>query len=203
MQIHFFRKNIPLTLFERVWKGYSRFYCERELQTKQNCSILTLTLLAITAFLSRSPGLLNQESGAHCAGCWFSLPHLNSNWLNFLYTELYNSSTSTFFLWASQIELIQPVHGQGYILIFLDRMHLLFTLVHFLFWLPDRVGGQYTTVIFSNKIDWLYRQVFFFYIHIFLMRWKKNGKGSVIWILMVVFVCWSWNTVSLVRDFTS
>ena len=30
--------------------------------------------------------------------------------------------------------LIQPVHGQGYdILIFLDRMHLLFTPVHFLF----------------------------------------------------------------------
>ena len=69
--------------------------------------------------------------------------HLISNWLNFLCTELYNSSTSTFFLWASQIALIQPVHGQGYILIFLDRMHLLFTQVHFLFWQPGR--GQYAT----------------------------------------------------------
>ena len=29
---------------------------------------------------------------------------------------------------------IQPVHDQGYILIFLDRMHLLFIQVHFLFW---------------------------------------------------------------------
>ena len=47
----------------------------------------------------------------------------NSNWLNFLCTELYNSSMPTFFLWVSQIALIQPVHGQGYILIFLDRMH--------------------------------------------------------------------------------
>ena len=47
---------------------------------------------------------------------------------------LYNCSSSAFFLWASQIALIQPVHGQGYILIFLDRMHLSFTLVHFLFW---------------------------------------------------------------------
>ena len=56
--------------------------------------------------------------------CWvlaFSTTFF-SNWLNFLCTELYNSSTSTFFLWASQIALIQPVHGQGYILIFLDRM---------------------------------------------------------------------------------
>ena len=43
--------------------------------------------------------------------------------------------------------IIQPVHGQGYIiLIFLDRMHLLFTQVLFLFWQPGRVGGQYATV---------------------------------------------------------
>ena len=51
----------------------------------------------------------------------------------------------TFFLWESQIALIQHIHGQGYILIILNRMHLLFTQVHFLFWQPDRVGGQYTT----------------------------------------------------------
>ena len=70
---------------------------------------------------------------AHSAGCWLSRPHLVSNSLNFLCTELYNSSTSTFFLRASQIALIQPVHGQGYILIFLDRIHMLFTQVHFLF----------------------------------------------------------------------
>ena len=48
------------------------------------------------------------------------------------------------FLWVSQIAIIQPVHGQCYILIFLDRMHLLFTLVHFLFWQPSRVEDQYT-----------------------------------------------------------
>ena len=41
--------------------------------------------------------------------------------------------------------LIQSVHGKGYILIFLDRMHLLFTLVHFLFWQPGQVRGPYTT----------------------------------------------------------
>ena len=66
------------------------------------------------------------------------------NWLNFLSTELYDSSMPPFFLWVSQIALIQPVHGQGYILIFLNQMHLLFTQVHFLFWQLGQVGGQYT-----------------------------------------------------------
>ena len=61
---------------------------------------------------------------------------------------LYNCLTPTFFLWATQIALNQPVHGQGYILIFLDRMHLLFTLVHFLFWQLGRY--QYVTVFLSN-----------------------------------------------------
>ncbi len=119
--------------------------CERELETEQNCSILTPTVMAITAFRFRSPGLLNRRPGGPL--CWVLVFYttLISNWLNFLCTELYNSSTSTFFLWASQIALIQPVHGQGYILIFLDRMNLLFTQVHFLFWQPGRVVGQYTT----------------------------------------------------------
>ena len=125
--------------------------CERELETEQNSNILTPSLLAITAFLSRSPGMLNRRLGGPASlghvpqSSVFSPTGLIPNWLNFLCTELYNSSTFTFFLWASQIALIQPVHGQGYILIFLDRMHLLFTPVHFLFWQPCRVVGQYTT----------------------------------------------------------
>ena len=144
----------------------------------------TSTLLAITAFLSRSPGLLNRGPGGPASlghvpqssifsptataqsGAWgatllgagflyriLSPNHLISNWLNFLCTELYNSSTPTFFLWASQIALIQPVHGQGYILVFLDRMHLLFTQVHFLFWQLGRVGGQYTTETTNHIIS--------------------------------------------------
>ena len=41
-----------------------------ELETEQNCKILTLpTLLAITTFLSRSPGLLNREPGGPSL-CW-------------------------------------------------------------------------------------------------------------------------------------
>ena len=69
-----------------------------------------------------------------------------------IYPVIYPGSTPTFFLWASHITLIQLVLGQGYILIFLDRMHLLVTQVHFLFWQPGRVGCQYTTISFTEKI---------------------------------------------------
>ena len=114
-----------------------RVVCERELEIEQNCNILTPTLLAITTFLSCSPGLLNRGPGgpasqghvlipasslqlvwspnwligglrALSAGCWLSLRHLVSNWLNFLCTELYNSSTPTFFLWTSQSHSFNP-----------------------------------------------------------------------------------------------
>ena len=44
---HSSKKNIPLPLFER-------FVCERELETEQNCNILTSQLLWPSAFLSRS-----------------------------------------------------------------------------------------------------------------------------------------------------
>ena len=47
-----------------IWKGSKGLLkvllCERELETERNCNILTPTLMAITAFLSRSSGLLNQ-----------------------------------------------------------------------------------------------------------------------------------------------
>ena len=114
--------------------------CERELETEHNCHSSGHNSVSFLFSCAAQPGAW----GISLSWCWFSLLHLISNWSNFLCTELNNSSTPTFFLWASQIALIQPVHGQGYILIFLDRMHLLFTQVHFLFWLPGRVGGQYT-----------------------------------------------------------
>ena len=134
--------------------------CERELETEQNCNILTPTLMAITAFLSRSPWLLNQGpagprlsgtwssfqlllSNCNCsiggleapsAGCWFSLPHLITNWLELPVHRL---------MLLFYIHSIQPVDSQGYPLDTFNRVHLLFTLVHFLFWQFDR--GQYAT----------------------------------------------------------
>ena len=41
-------KYVPLTLLKGFEKGYSRFYCESELETEQNCNILTLILMAIS-----------------------------------------------------------------------------------------------------------------------------------------------------------
>ena len=101
-------KYVPLTLLKGFKKGYSRFYCERDLETEENCNILTLTLMAISvlSFLfSRAaqpevwgPSLLDAgfiyrilsptglvsktHSGvpkAPSAGWWLSLPHLVSN----------------------------------------------------------------------------------------------------------------------------
>ena len=130
------------------------------------------TLLAITAFLSRSPGLLNRGPEGPASQGHVSQSSIFSStataqsgaWgpillgAGFLYCILsptdwiscalsYIIVQRPLFLSVSQIVLIQPVHGQGYILIFLDRMHLLLTQVHFLFWQPGRVRGQYTTYL--------------------------------------------------------
>ena len=129
-----------------------RAVCERELETEQNCNILTPhsighNRVSFPFYWPAQPGAWWAASLGHVPqSSLFSPTRLIPNWLNFLCTVLYNCSTSTFFLWASQIALIQPVHGQCYILIFLDRMHLLFIQVHFLFWQLGRVGGQYATL---------------------------------------------------------
>ena len=80
-----------------------RVVCERELETEQNCNILTPTLLAITVFLSRSPGLLNRAPGGPASlghGSHSSI--FSPTDLNFLSPGLYNNLTSTYFLRASQ-----------------------------------------------------------------------------------------------------
>ena len=59
--------------FEKV---YSRFACERELETEHNWNIFTPKLWPSALCLSRSPGLLNRSPGVHSAGCWLSLLHL-------------------------------------------------------------------------------------------------------------------------------
>ena len=73
------------------------------------------------------PGVLRAQ--ALCwelgAGSWVSLPRTATrtptNWLQptrtLCGTGLYNCLTCTWFLWASHLHRIQPIHGQGYILI--------------------------------------------------------------------------------------
>ena len=70
-------KYLPLTLLQGFEKGYSRFVCERELETEHNWNILTPNLwpsrcvFLVLLMLNRSPGV-------HSAGWWLSLLHLIS-----------------------------------------------------------------------------------------------------------------------------
>ena len=95
-------RKIYLSLY---WKG-------RTWETEQNCNILTLTSMAITAFLSRSPGLLNP--GPSLSGTCLSIQHLLSNSFDFQFvwspTDLISCAlsyiivqTRIFFLRASQL----------------------------------------------------------------------------------------------------
>ena len=127
----FFNKICTSHFILRVRKGYSRFYGERELETEQNCNILTPTLMAVSVvsfsfsraaqpddgFLycilsatSLDPNSIRGPEG-HIGLVWLSLPHLvsNSNCILTVLTELYNSSTPTqsptqsleWFVWSS------------------------------------------------------------------------------------------------------
>ena len=115
-----------------------RVVCETELETEQRLQhIDTRTLLAITAFLSRSPGLLNRGPGGPAsAETWFSFQWTD---LNLLSPVLYNNLTSTYFRRASQFALNStPRQSRSPPDIF-DRMHLLFTQVHISF---DSLAGS-------------------------------------------------------------
>ena len=115
------------------WTKTATYWSHQLLRTLQ-CVLLVL--------LGCSTGGLRAPS----AGCWFSLPHLYSNWLTsclhpgYIIVRHPPSSCE-----RHKSHSVQPVHGQGYILIFFYRMHLLFTQVHFLFWQLCRVRGQYAT----------------------------------------------------------
>ena len=91
--------------------------CERELETEQNCHILTPTLLAITAFLSHSPGLLNREPTLLGAGFLYRIlspTGLVSKLTDFLSSPSYIIVQRLLLLVGVTIALIQPIHGQGY-----------------------------------------------------------------------------------------
>ena len=107
----FFIKNIPLTLFERVRKGYERYYLW-EVSWRVNRTATYWpppTLLPTAAFLSCSPGLLDRRPGG--LGAQLLLGHgshssiFSPTDLNFLSPGLYNNLTSTYFWGASQFAL--------------------------------------------------------------------------------------------------
>ena len=76
-------------------KCYSKFACERELETEHNWNILTPKLWPSALCLSRSTCLLNRSPGVHSAGCWLSflpLVHLPLQLYSNVCTLLSNSS---------------------------------------------------------------------------------------------------------------
>ena len=101
-QEDFFIKIFTSHLICKGTKGYSKFACERKLETEHNWNILTPKLFDPSALcLSRSPWLLNRSLGVRCAGCWLSLLHLLLlplqlyslvHWLVELNSPLFNSS---------------------------------------------------------------------------------------------------------------
>ncbi len=105
-------------------------------------------LLTIAALLPHFAGLLNRGSWGlkPSVGSWFSLPRTATrtptNWLQLTRTVcgtgLYNCLTYTCFSWTKQLHRIQPVHGQGYILISLTRCTS--------FLINGWVKGQYVTM---------------------------------------------------------
>ena len=96
-----------LSFYCKVWKGYSRFYGERELETEQNCNILTPTLMAVSVVSfsfsraaqpeAQGPSSLLDDGFLYCIlsptglqnsiggpegrfdRVWLSLPHLVSD----------------------------------------------------------------------------------------------------------------------------
>ena len=167
--------SLYLKGFKRVTKGFTVW--EVSWRLNRTATHWRPTLMAITAFLSRSPGLPNQGPGGPAslghgshssifsptvlrpwtptaqsgvllgAGSLYSI--FSSTDLNFLSPGLYNNLTSTYFLRESQFGLYsthQPLRLSPDIF---DRMHLLFTQVHFFFWQLGR--GQYVTILQEEK----------------------------------------------------
>ena len=128
-----------------VGTGYERLCVRGELETEQRLQHTTPPAPpAIAARLFRSPGLLNWGPSLSTES-WFPqldleywLQALNSNCLVSCLTPGYiivlRSFNSTRWQPRPPSDLF-------------DRMHLLFTQVHFFFWQLGRIGGQYATVI--------------------------------------------------------
>ena len=111
-----------------IRKGCERVVCKRWVGEWTDCNILTPSSsdYSSTSFLILLGCLTGGPEGP--ALCWELVltvsngnSNLNCNWLQLTRTVcgigLYNCLTPTCFPWTSQLHRIQPVHGQGYILI--------------------------------------------------------------------------------------
>ena len=133
-----------------IWKGSKGFervlLCERwvenwtELQyTDPYSSGHNSVSFSFSGVAQPGPG------GPAFARTWFSFQHFSPTDRNFLSPGLYNNLTSTYFLQASQFALNSTFRQSRLSPDIFGRMHLLFTQVHFFFWLLGR--GQYVTIL--------------------------------------------------------
>ena len=148
---HFFRKNIPLTLYSKgLQKGY---VWEVSWRLNKDRNIWPPVPPSLAALLSRPAGLLNPRPWGLSSLLGLVLTASNcNNWLQTNWTScrtgLDHCLTTTCFLWASHLHPIQSVHSQGYTLI--SSTGCTCSLI------DDWVGGQYVTNPFhtisqSNK----------------------------------------------------
>ena len=88
-------RKIYLSLYLKGFeKGYSRFYCERELETEQSCIILTPTRMAISVSFPFSWCCSTGGQRAPLsAGCWLSLPRLVINSSDLQLTDFLSSTS--------------------------------------------------------------------------------------------------------------
>ena len=145
---HFFRKYTSHTLFERVAKGL----CVRGvLETEQTTTYWPQVPLAIAALLlfllacsiggpEGSSPLLG--AGSPYLELQLKLQLTDSN----CGTGLYNCLTSTCFLCASHLHRIQPLDGQGYILISSTGCTC--------FSIEGWVEGLYVTLYCQKNLQW-------------------------------------------------
>ena len=107
-----------------IRKGCERVMCERGVEDWTNCNILTpnSSVFSSTSFSfcwAAQSGVLRVHSPLLGAGSLYSIlspTNLLQLTEPLCRTGLYHYLTSTCFMWASHLHPIQPVHGQGYIL---------------------------------------------------------------------------------------
>ena len=134
-----------------IWKGSKGLRkvlsVRGEMETEQNCNILTPTNSSVYSSISFPFSWAAQPGSWGPSPCWdmFLIPSIFSPTdLDFLSPGLYNNLMPTYFLWASEFTLNSTLQQSRLSPDIFDRMHLLFTQVHFFFWQLGQ--GQYVTL---------------------------------------------------------
>ena len=135
---------------ESVRKDYEVYYCVRgELENEKNCNILTPHSYGHNSV--SFPFSWAAQPGAWGPSLCWDIVLIPASSLQLIWTSC---RRNYMIIWRQppsckryNSHSVQPLDGQGrpWSSDIFDRMHLLFTRVHFFFWQLGRVGGQYAT----------------------------------------------------------